>query len=424
MVVNASVWRGRNPFAQTGIPKGTRGFSIPASAVGSTPLSFSLRALRGRISYANNLIQRTIPRLTRFLGTPHLNARPISLNRLQHRTYQTIQARLNLSTRFLLSRPLKAAGMPRAPTLSRPFQEMGLGTARKFSSHSAFRHVVENTSITTRAFWQADWDVEAKNNQRISTKRTHRKGPSKRRQRASIRQNLLISAPKSVNTPFNTYQDDLDIYFMEPSRPAVTTFLHVALTSTIPSLSSSYQDLRLLPLDVILRRHSGFQDRTRLIEAIFTILDSHDAWSKGVIVEAIGNKDGLASELRITFGGWHEGEVRDLLGSFVDGEGCSLYQDFSAYAPGPESQTSGTNDPMHPPLEFVMPSTANYDPVPSFQVKSPSIGWDFIEFDGSFPSSRATSEWGDTPPSIPLQHHNTRLALSSSFLAHLDELNY
>jgi hypothetical protein len=430
MALNASVWRGRYPFAQTGIPKGTRGFAIPASAIGSTPLSFSLRALRGKISCTGNLIQRSIPRLTRFLGAPRLNTQPISLSRLQHRTLQTIQARCNLSTRILLSRPLKAAGMPRAPTLSRPLQEVGLGTARKFSSHSTFRHVVENTSIITRAFWQADWDTEYKNNRRISSKRKSGKGPSKSHQGTSIRHKPFMSAPTSSPLRQNTYKDEMDTYFMEPCEPPVTTFLYVVLTSTTLSpLSGPYYDHRLLPLDMILEQHHGFQDRTKHVEAIFTILNSHDAWSKGVTVETLGNAEGVVSDLTFKFSGWHEGEVRDLLGNLVDGAGCSLRQHSSTSLPNCsemwDSRTFDTSSviPYSPPLEFIMPSSANYEPATS-QVRSPSLGWDFIESDVSFPSSLAASEYGDVAPSSFSTQYDTRLALSSSFLAHLDELNH
>jgi hypothetical protein len=251
-----------------------------------------------------------------------------------------------------LSRPLKAAGMPKPPMIPRPMHEVGLGTARKFSSQSAFQHIVQNnTSITARAFWEVDWDLKAADERKVVAKARRRqpRGPDSTKR-----------ASRGAGTCFS---DEMNIYFPKPSDAVVTTFLQIALaptpTNTMPLVATD-EAIYLLPLRAILSNHMTFQARVQDVAAIFEVLDANHVWDNDTSIESWGDTRGLCVELRIKFHGWPEERVRHLLGSLVDIPGCSLQEVYTT--PLPSVLASELTQPENSlenmaSLEFVMPGS-------------------------------------------------------------------
>lgn len=438
----ASAVRGKASLVQSA-PLGARGIAIPAHGLGHAHIPTG-PTTRNLFSRAQAIIQRNVPRLTRFLGVPKPLAEPVSLNRVHLRMGETIQQRMSLSSRMALSRPLKAAGMPRPPMLPRPMHEVGLGTARKFSSQSAFRHVVENTSITTRAFWEADWDLKAAEERKIWVKREQMKksGKSKRTKSSKTAIVPVTVAPSAHEED----SDDMSLYFAHPAEPSVTTFLQIALAST-PSatmpLTDANDELRLLPLRSLLDTHANFQARTQDVTAIFAHLDANNVWNRGVTAETWGDTAGLCVELRVKFSGWSEQDVRELLGGLIEVPGIAVQERVaysaaeSVIAEEDEEAHAMLFSPVvtHSQLEFVMPTaTSDSEPVTrSSSPFAPSSVSDvtFLDLsDGDISSGMATprsassaSEWGDSEPlSVFDSQPNTMLmSLSSAFLVRLQE---
>jgi hypothetical protein len=439
-----SAVRGTMPLVQNA-PRGARGIAIHAHGLGHAHIPTG--PPRSIFSRAQAIIQRNVPRLTRYLGMPKPMAEPVSLNRMPHRAAQTIQDRMSLSSRMALSRPLKAAGMPRPPMLPRPMHEVGLGTARKFSSQSAFRHVVENTSITTRAFWEANWDLNAAEERKIWVKREQmRKSAKSKRTTKSSKHAIIPVALVSSAHEEEKDDDDMSLYFAHPAEPSVTTFLQIALAST-PSARMPFADandaLYLLPLRSLLDTHANFQARTQDVTAIFAHLDANNVWNRGVTVETWGDTAGLCVELRVKFSGWPEQDVRELLGGLIEVPGIAVQECLapsvaeSVITEEDEEDHASLFSPAvtHSQLEFVMP-TASYDSEPITRSSSPSppssvSDVTFLDLsDGEISSGMATprsagsaSEWGDSEPlSVFNSQPNTMLmSLSSAFLVRLQE---
>jgi hypothetical protein len=435
-----SAVRGTMPLVQSA-PRGARGIAVHAHGLGHAHIPTG--PTRSLFSRAQAIIQRNVPRLTRFLGMPKPMAEPVSLNRMHHRVAQTIQDRMSLSSRMALSRPLKAAGMPRPPMIPRPMHEVGLGTARKFSSQSAFRHVVENTSITTRAFWEANWDLKAAEERKIWVKREQmrKSGKSKHTTKSSRPVTVPVALASSAHEEDS---DDMSLYFAHPAEPSVTTFLQIALAST-PSARMPFADandaLYLLPLRSLLDTHANFQAHTQDVTAIFAHLDTNNVWNRGVTVETWGDITGLCVELRVKFSGWSEQDVRELLGGLIEVPGIAVQECLaSSAAESVISEEDEEDDPSlfspaitHSQLEFVMPSTT-FDSEPITRSSSPSPPASDVTFldlsDGDISSGMATprsagsdSEWGDSEPlSVFNSQPNTMLmSLSSAFLVRLQE---
>lgn len=415
--MQASV-RGKVPLVQSMAPKGSRGLATHTVGVGRGPTN--LGAYRNFFTRAQNVI-RHIPRLTQFFGPAPPTAGPMG-SRLHHKLPETIHSRLSLSSKMALSRPLKAGGIPRPLTLPRPMHEVGLGTARKFSSQSAFQHIVQNnTSIKARAFWEADWDLKAAEERKVVAKARHRRtkaSKSTNKSRASTR-----------------FSDDMSVYFAQLPAATVATFLQIALaptpSNTMPLLSA---DEALLPLRAILDTHTTFQARAQDVAAIFAVLDSNNVWDDGVTVESWGDTRGLCVELRVKFEGWSEASVRNLLGHLVDIPGCSLQE--VSLTPVPSIIDEAEDSLEYPnPLEFVMPasiamtdSLEHFDTsVQSTQPTSPSAFSFLSSSDNGILSdldvdlSDGFSDHSHMPASaIP---NNLVFSLSSAFLSRIEDSN-
>lgn len=430
----ASAARREVSLAHMPASKGTRGFATRAFDLGHSHIPFP--ATKRLFSHVHVTIRRSIPRLTRLFGAPKPGVTPFSLLRLAFQPAETIQQRLSFSSRIALSRPLSAAGIPRLPTIARPVHEVGLGAVRKFSSQTTFRHAAENMSITGRAFWGADWDVETNSTR---SPRTIRRTKHNKQNRIAPKRNVSTFAARRSESPADD-ASQMSLYFPHESRPEVTTILQIALaptpTATLP-LTSSNEATYMLPLRSILSNQAAFQASANDVAAIFAKLDEAGVWRNGVSIDTWGDTNGLCVELRIKFLGWPMRDVRHLLGQLADIPACALQEMHS-----PEESEFDYNDyPLiarHDLLDFIMPSMQTPSslplldncPTPTSPALSDSLSLDFggdVISDGSMTplSSNAISEWGDPEYSFisDTTSEGSRLSLSATFLSHVQSLD-
>lgn len=228
---------------------------------------------------------------------------------------------LSSSARFILSRPPGAFYFPKGPVVRRGMHEVGLGTARQFSTgRTVFHHVVENTNITTRALLKANWNTDMRKEQAI---RLNQRRHGKENKTRSSRRTIEASKPIIVSAVASVFDETELSHYFHNIVPEVTTYLQIALAATpttrIP-FPVSYSDTRLLPLRTILSSHRAFQAHSHRVSALFKRLDDTGAWEKGVSVEPWGDTMGLCTELRVKFEGWSEEEVRALFQGLLENE--------------------------------------------------------------------------------------------------------
>ncbi len=73
----------------------------------------------------------------------------------------SIQQRMSHSVRYALARPLQHHFIPRGPVVPRTVTQVGLGTARNFSSGRVlFENFAQNVPVTGRAFCEVDWEIK------------------------------------------------------------------------------------------------------------------------------------------------------------------------------------------------------------------------------------------------------------------------
>lgn len=247
----------------------------------------------------------------------------VSLARAYERTSRPLVNGLSPSARYALGRPMGRPFLPRAPGIQRGMHDVGLGSARQFSTgRTVFHHVVENTSITTRAFLEADWDTSLKREQAMRNKRRQRKGKENKITSSSTLR--LQPTPKKVSLVESVVDETEDLARFFPitsTTSPVVTYLQVALaptpTARLP-YSVAQSDHRLLPLRALLSAQSTFQSQASYVSRLFERLDETQVWEKGACVETWGDSMGLCTELRVRFEGWTESEVRSMLYGVLD----------------------------------------------------------------------------------------------------------
>ncbi|KAJ7672098.1 hypothetical protein B0H17DRAFT_184549 [Mycena rosella] len=169
---------------------------------------------------ATNLGQRLLSQtrnaLTRFvthLTTPGTGT--ISVARSFHAANPSIQQRLSFAARTTLARPLHGGQfLPRAPVVPRGMTQVGLGTARNFSSsRPIFQQLADNVPIAGRALYEADWDLSMRKEQEKMRR------PAKK---AAIVQSKEMLKPTSAKKAAKKAQAaspaaELEHYFPAPS---------------------------------------------------------------------------------------------------------------------------------------------------------------------------------------------------------------
>ncbi|KAI0781414.1 hypothetical protein BD413DRAFT_608562 [Trametes elegans] len=239
----------------------------------------------------------------------------------------SIHERMSYSARQFLSRPPVVPFLPRAPGVPRNMTQVGLGTARKFSTgRPVFQHLAENVPIYARAFSEADWKVRMQEErERLKLEKVKAKAASKQAKKMQAPLRALKAVPQidsaSASTSVESHQDELEHYFPAPSVPEVVTHLLIPLaptpTSRLPLSSEppASHGRPLLPLDVIASMHTSHGTHALRISSLFARLDAANVLDEpGILCEARGDPSGLCTVLEVRFDGWTANRVRGILG--------------------------------------------------------------------------------------------------------------
>ncbi|KAL5528926.1 hypothetical protein ACEPAG_4900 [Sanghuangporus baumii] len=228
---------------------------------------------------------------------------------------QTIQQGLSLPARHALSRPkVGPPFMPYATPATRSTVNVGLGTARNFSTaRPLFQQFAQNVPVAGRAIYEADWNLEKrkmKDKKRMELKTT-----------ADEKENARPASPLRArpNEPAKKAKE-LERYFpvTDSADTEVSTVLLVPLaptpTSRLPLTETYGAEPTLLVVSDLEDILSSHRLHSLRVSSLFARLDAFGAWEKGAKFTALGDANGLCTVLRIEFNGWTESMVKNVLG--------------------------------------------------------------------------------------------------------------
>ncbi|KAJ7781581.1 hypothetical protein B0H16DRAFT_1298996 [Mycena metata] len=350
----------------------------------------------------HKLLTHTRLALTRFIGhltTPGTGT--VSAARSFHAVNPSIQQRLSFTARTTLARPLAPQFLPRAPVVPRTMTQVGLGTARNFSSgRPLFQQLADNVPIAGRAFYEADWDLDS------PKERLHRKRrPSKKAAAVATHSKELLKptaakkAQVTLSAPAEESATELNRYFAAPAAE-VTTYLLVPLAPTptarapLPEFPSGR-----LPLPALLAMHNEHDTHALRVSSLFHRLDTADVWSRGAVCSAYASSAdarGVCTILKVEFMGWSKAAVRGVLGE--SGTGWCVLEETAADAYDADgedadafSETSSILSGMASPRGVLTPP--EIDPAQSFVLPT-------LDFSSSFLAASGASATADHASSI------------------------
>lgn len=282
---------------------------------------------------------------------------------------QPIGSNLSFPTRVALGRPLSAPKLPRAPTIPRSVSQVGLGTARNFSStRHVFQNIVDNVPIHTRALWEAEWDLK----QRKSAQKKMIKKEIKKKQTERIPDKLKAKENKSPLSPALSAVDSEDsvpsiefsTYFAAPAATplvkGVTTSLTIPLyppTSRRAPLPASHTSDSFLPLSELRDLHVTHSQHATRVTSLFIRLDGADVWSKGATCECYGGETtGMVTSLRVVFNGWDKKMVRKAIGDAGKGW-CELVEEREVFEEPVQERRASLYPPASLPNELDVTSS-------------------------------------------------------------------
>ncbi|KAJ7099310.1 hypothetical protein B0H15DRAFT_819832 [Mycena belliarum] len=298
---------------------------------------------------AHNLGQRLLTQtrlaLTRFvthLTTPGTGT--VSVARSFHAANPSIHQRLSFAARTTLARPLQPRFLPRGPALPRTITQVGLGTARNFSSgRPIFQQLADNIPIAGRAFYEADWELnmhkERENMRRPAKKAATPKQASKQMLKATVKAD-------SIKTTVSTKADELEHYFAAPNVPAVTTSLLIPLAPPPAPARAPLPEFppARLPLPALLELHDAHSTHALRVSSLFHRLDTADVWTRGAACAAYASTAGGAcTVLKVEFTGWTAAAVRGVIGESGTGW-CVLEEAPTAATPEYDDDDDALSD--------------------------------------------------------------------------------
>jgi hypothetical protein len=340
--------------------------------------------------FTSRVLQRTRTVFNAFVG--HLTA-PSKLRApgAAPRSMQTVATRLpkiennlSLPVRHALSTRMGAPRLPRPPAVPRSIAQVGLGTARNFTTgRPIFQSIADNMHnipVVTRAFLEADLDMRTKDDSGLALKFKHTRRKSKKRSCrgcASDKVQFHPAATRPAVAAAEETEAEFDKYFV-PQVPDVSTTLLIPLaptpTTRVPlSHTFAYDRHPLVPFLELSALRVDTERHALRVRALFEQLDAAQAWDKGAVCETLGGARG-ASVLRVRFAGWSAHAVRGIIGEAATGW-CILEEERAEYECGdsePEECLSdigsavamddpgiaelNLNSPIDPAYSFVLPT--------------------------------------------------------------------
>ncbi|KAJ7496566.1 hypothetical protein FB451DRAFT_1208101 [Mycena latifolia] len=376
-------------------PQSARGIHIPSAI---RPQSTGL---------GQRLLTQTRLALTRFvthLTTPGTGA--VSVARSFHAANPSIQQRLSFAARTTLSRPLQPRFFPRGPMLPRTITQVGLGTARNFSSgRPIFQQLADNIPIAGRAFYEANWELNM-HKERENMRRPGKKSSApKRASKQLLKPTTKTAKAESVKTTESAAAAELEHYFAAPSVPAITTQLLIPLAPPPSPARAPLPEFppARLPLPTLLALHDAHATHALRVSSLFQRLDTADVWSRGAVCAAYASPGGGACTiLKVEFVGWSAAAVRGVIGESGTGwcvleetamEAAAEYDEDDAFSEtssvlsgiglGIEDAAHAGTDPAQslvlPTLDFSSTFRAAVDSSPSVHSDGAS-SWDLPPF--------------------------------------------
>jgi hypothetical protein len=348
--------RASNPLRGSPLGGGARGIHfnayIPRSSPPprSTPASTSYQYYSAQASRIAQSTRRFFARLLEPSLPAHVHGghqAHITLQGLAqlgvHRHPNPILRNLSPTSKFSLAHsPVSRVYLPRGPQGLKTVgyrglaQEVGLGTARNFSTgRTVFHHVVEkNASIGVRAFLEADTDLRTVQMSRMGARKAEKKMKKETNRRVFKQEPLIVK----------TKEKEIARYFKD-EEPEMITYLQVALAATpsarmpfAASANGSIDSNRLLPLRAMLNTQQQFHAQSEFVSSLFNRMDGQGVWNSPrgrVTVESWGDLNGLCTELRVRFERWSEEDVRALFSGLLANEATGGWAIQELYPPMP-----------------------------------------------------------------------------------------
>ena len=360
---------------------------VPRVAPQQTSSPFSIRILHRTRAVLNAFVGHlTTPGTLRAPGAAARSMQSVP-SRLPR-----IESNLSLPVRHALSVRMGAPRLPRPPAIPRSIAQVGLGTARNFTTgRPIFQNIadkIHNIPVASRAFLEADLDMRTKDDRALPLKlKRARSGKSKKCSRPAAAADVHFhpaatrpAAETKTKTQTKAEAKQFDKYFAPPQVPDVTTTLLVPLaptpTARLPLAHTfAYDRPLLVPLLELSALHVDSERHAARVRALFEQLDAARAWDRGATCEALGGARG-AGVLRVRFAGWSVHAVRGILGEAATGwcvleeepraeeeeeersreeEMMSDVGNSSAVAPDGLAELN-LNSPVDPAYSFVLPT--------------------------------------------------------------------
>ncbi|KIJ44170.1 hypothetical protein M422DRAFT_30673 [Sphaerobolus stellatus SS14] len=323
---------------------------------------------RIQLTAPTNLSQQVQSLFSHIIGHVEGALNGSTASRSIHSNAASIRSSYSFPTRVALSKPFGAPCLPRAPRVPGHISQVGLGTARNFSSgRPIFQNLVQNVPVAGRAFFELDWDLKMREEQRNAIRR------QKKSTTVSKQASKVIPPPQqTIPAPSSVYdEEEMQHYFQAPEAPSVVTYLQIPLaptpTARVPLSANPVP--HLLPLSALAREHALHSKHTIRVSSLFRRLDAANVWERGASCESYGDPSGLCTILQIKFEGWTEEMVREALGT--SGRDWCTIQEIYPETNRVESSPMAYSDPWissEPQLEsavsLVMPTLDTSSPFP------------------------------------------------------------
>jgi len=346
--------RASNPLRGSPLGGGARGIHFngyiprpnppPKPTPTSTPFQYcyaqASRITQGARRFFTRLLEPNVPAHVHGGHRAHITLQGLAQFGVHHHP-NPILRNLSSTSKFSLAHsPVSRVYLPRGPQgftnvgYRGLAQEIGLGTARNFSTgRTVFHHVIEkNASIGVRAFLEMDAGTD------LRTVQVSRTRARKSERKAKKEMKRMVFKPKPVVV--KTKEEEIAQYFKQ-GEPDVVTYLQIALAATpsarMPFAHGSIDSNRLLPLRAVLSIQQQFHAQSEFVSSLFSKMDEHDVWNSPrgrVTVESWGDLSGLCTELRVRFEGWSEEDVLALFAGLLTDEGKGGWAIQELYPPG------------------------------------------------------------------------------------------
>ncbi|CAE6427518.1 hypothetical protein ACGC1H_004592 [Rhizoctonia solani] len=237
----------------------------------------------------------------------------------------SITQRLSLPARLAVNRPLAAPRLPKVAAPPRSVTQVGLGTARNFSSRPVFQHLVENVPIVLRSTTELDLDPRVRKSKgaRIAGRPSATNKKARTSRPKALKPTTVVPEPASV---LSDIEAEFAHYFPVAASSVVTVLTVPLQPSTVRSpLPEPREDASPLDLASFVPTISSYQTHRLRVDTLFDRLTRANVWKRGASTTAYDTGSGAADVIQVRFDGWTAADVRDVLGHAGQGW-CTIEQ--------------------------------------------------------------------------------------------------